>query len=53
MTDGLSGYGSDLPTDSLMSINATADRVFEFERAQQALDAIQDGRFMGKIVARL
>ena len=77
---GLSGYGSDLPTDSLMWINATAsgvyvgsredfetmnafisehelrpliDRVFEFERAQEAFDALQDGRFMGKIVIRL
>lgn len=77
---GLSGYGSDLPTDSLMWINATAsgvyvgsredfeamnafisehrlrpliDRVFEFERAQDAFDAMQDGRFMGKIVIRL
>ena len=77
---GLSGYGSDLPTDSLMWINATAsgvyvgsredfetmnafisehelrpliDRVFEFERAQEAFDAMQDGRFMGKIVIRL
>ncbi len=77
---GLSGYGSDLPTDSLMWINATAsgvyvgsredfetmnafigkhqlrpliDRVFEFERAQDAFDAMQDGRFTGKIVIRL
>jgi NADPH:quinone reductase-like Zn-dependent oxidoreductase len=77
---GLSGYGSDLPTDSLMWINATAsgvyvgsredfetmnafisehkvrpliDRVFEFERAQDAFDAMRDGRFMGKIVIRL
>jgi NADPH:quinone reductase-like Zn-dependent oxidoreductase len=77
---GLSGYGSDLPTDSLMWINATAsgvyvgsredfetmnafiskhelrpliDRVFEFEHAQEAFDALQDGRFMGKIVIRL
>jgi NADPH:quinone reductase-like Zn-dependent oxidoreductase len=77
---GLSGYGSDLPTDSLMWINATAsgvyvgsredfekmnafisehqlrpviDRVFEFEHAQDAFDAMQDGRFLGKIVIRL
>lgn len=77
---GLSGYGSDLPTDSLMWINATAsgvyvgsredfeamnafisehklrpliDQVFEFEHAQDAFDAMRDGRFMGKIVIRL
>jgi NADPH:quinone reductase-like Zn-dependent oxidoreductase len=77
---GLSGYGSDLPTDSLMWINATAsgvyvgsrkdfeamnafigehelhpliDRVFEFDRAQDAFDAMQSGDFMGKIVIRL
>jgi NADPH:quinone reductase-like Zn-dependent oxidoreductase len=77
---GLSGYGADLPTDSLMWINATAsgvyvgsredfeamnafisehqlrplvDRVFEFEQAQDAFDAMQDGRFMGKIVIRM
>jgi NADPH:quinone reductase-like Zn-dependent oxidoreductase len=76
---GLSGYGSDLPTDSLMWINATAsgvyvgsredfeamnafisehgirpliDRVFEFERAQDAFDYMQSGDFMGKIVIR-
>ena len=77
---GLSGYGSDVPTDSLMWINATAsgiyvgsradfeamnafiskhqvhpliDRVFEFERAQDAFDYMQSGSFMGKIVIRL
>lgn len=77
---GLSGYGSDLPTDSLMWINATAsgvyvgsredfeamnafigeheihpliDRVFEFDHAQDAFDAMQNGDFMGKIVIRL
>lgn len=77
---GLSGYGSDIPTDSLMWINATAsgvyvgsredfdlmnayiskhkirplvDRVFEFERAQDAFDYMQSGSFMGKIVIRL
>jgi len=77
---GLSGYGSDVPTDSLMWINATAsgiyvgsredfesmnafisehqirpliDRVFEFDRAQDAFDYMQGGSFMGKIVIRL
>jgi len=77
---GLTGYGSDLPTSSLMWINATAsgifvgsredfeamnafisehqihpliDRVFEFDRAQDAFDYMQGGSFMGKIVIRL
>ena len=77
---GLSGYGSDIPTDSIMWINATVsgvyvgsredfevmnayiskhkirplvDRVFEFERAQDAFDHMQSGSFMGKIVIRL
>jgi len=77
---GLSGYGSDLPTNSLMWINATAsgiyvgsredfeamnafisehqirpqiDRVFEFDRAQDAFDYMQGGSFVGKIVIRL
>jgi NADPH:quinone reductase-like Zn-dependent oxidoreductase len=77
---GLSGYGSDLPTGSLMWINATAsgiyvgsredfeamnafisehqirpliDRVFEFDRAQDAFDYMQGGSFVGKIVIRL
>jgi len=77
---GLSGYGSDLPTNALMWINATAsgiyvgsredfeamnafisehevrpliDRVFEFDRAQDAFDYMRDGSFIGKIVIRL
>ncbi len=77
---GLSGYGSDIPTDSLMWINATAsgvyvgsredfeamnafisehevrpliDRVFEFERAQDAFEYMEGGSFMGKIVIRM
>jgi NADPH:quinone reductase-like Zn-dependent oxidoreductase len=77
---GLSGYGSALPTGSLMWINATAsgiyvgsredfeamnafisehqirpliDRVFEFDRAQDAFDYMQGGSFVGKIVIRL
>jgi NADPH:quinone reductase-like Zn-dependent oxidoreductase len=77
---GLSGYGADLPTDSLMWINATAsgvyvgsredfeamnafiseheirpliDRVYDFEQAPAAFDAMRDGDFMGKIVIRI
>jgi len=77
---GLSGYGSDLPTDSLMWINATAsgvyvgsredfeamndfisehrirpviDRVFAFEQAPAAFDALRGGDFVGKIVIRI
>jgi D-arabinose 1-dehydrogenase-like Zn-dependent alcohol dehydrogenase len=34
-------------------IRPLIDRVFEFERAQEAFDAMQDGRFIGKIVIRL
>lgn len=77
---GLTGYGSDIPTDSLMWINATAsgvyvgsradfeamnefisqhrirphiDRVFDFEDAHAAFDAMGESRFMGKIVIRV
>jgi len=77
---GLSGFGSQVPTDAIMWINATVsgvyvgsredfeamnafisehairpviDRVFAFEEAPAALDYMENGDFLGKIVIRL